>query len=458
MLRELGRSNNVVYEAEEPDTGRRVALKVMELPPTLSGSERTQRVERFQTEARAASRMSHPNIVETYETGQEKGRLFVAMEFLEGKSLARVLREEGKLNLERAGEILSQMCAALTYAHSRGVVHRDVKPSNVMILPGGRVKLTDFGIARIRGDPRMTMEGQTLGTPYYMSPEQVKGQDVTSASDIFSCGVVFYEMLTGKKPFEGTNIAQIGLKIVEEEPTYTSDIPGPLVGVLRKAMAKYPAARFATAEEFAAAARRPPAQIQTVSPQPRASSAPAAAAAPVTVGPVDWTPEQSEAAWRRARGVAAAIVILILGFSLPSIYQEHKAIGAVKEVDKWLEQAVAAAQTGLWEEAVAKSDRAMRFAPQGSYASVKARSVWSRICLDYAERCLETMRPDEAARVAGEVIERGLGGARAHLLRGKAYLALGETGLARQDLEISTRDGGSTGEEARRLLRTLGMG
>ena len=453
LVRELGRSNSIVYEAEDPKTGRRVALKVMELPPTLSGTERTQRVERFQREARAASRVSHPNIVETYETGQDKGRLFVAMEFLEGKSLARILREEGKLDLKRATEVLLQMCAALTYAHSRGVVHRDVKPSNVMILPDGRVKLTDFGIARIRSDPRMTVEGQTLGTPYYMSPEQVKGQDVTSASDIFSCGVVFYEMVTGKKPFEGANIAEIGLKIVGEEPEYPPELSAPVVAVLRRALAKYPAARFATAEEFARAIRDP-ASAATRVPQP-APQAPANTGPTIATTP-DWTPEQSEQAWMRARVAAAAVAVLILAISLPSIYREHRAIQVVRGVERVSRQAIEAEQRGRWQEALQESERALAAAPKNSAAFPAALDAWKRVRTDYANWLLASGRPGEAIRWADEVIARGMGDSEASLVKGKAYLSLGETGLARAELESSVAKGGRAAREAEQLLAALG--
>jgi len=201
LLREVGRSNHVVYEARDERTGQRVALKVLHLPPTLPGIERAQQVERFQREVRAALRMEHPNVVRTFEAGRDGDRLYVAMEFLEGRSLGNLLQESGALPLPQALPIFQQVCAALTYAHSRQVVHRDLKPANVIILPSGQVKLTDFGIARILGDPHITSEGQTLGTPYYMSPEQVAGKEVTSASDIFSAGVLLYEMLLGRKPF-----------------------------------------------------------------------------------------------------------------------------------------------------------------------------------------------------------------------------------------------------------------
>ena len=424
LMRELGRSNSVVYEAEDPASGRKVALKVLELPPTLSGTERTQRVERFQRETRAAMRMSHPNIVQTYEVGQDKDRLFVAMEFLTGKSLSRILQEQGKLSPEKATAILSQMGAALTYAHLRGVVHRDVKPSNVMILPDGQVKITDFGIARIRGDPRMTVEGQTLGTPHYMSPEQVRGQDVTSASDIFSCGSVFYEMLTGKKAFEGSNIAEIGLKIVQGEPNYPPELPRHVVAALKRALAKYPAARFATAEEFARAVLNPSFVSEMIPPQVAPPITPAAGPTAPATKPLDWTPQQSEVAWKRARIAAALITAVILWLSLPSIYREHRQIMAVKGIGRTVAAAVAAADRGDWDNALAESEKAVNLAPNGSSASRNAWNTWSRIRLQYAKWLIGNYRLSEA----------------------------------RQQLEESAKGRGPAAEEARQLLLTLESG
>jgi hypothetical protein len=428
----------------------------MELPPTLSGAERAQRVERFQREARAALRMSHPNIVQTYEAGQDKGLLFVAMEYLEGKSLAKVLREEGKLSLEKATSILSQMCGALTYAHSRGVVHRDVKPSNVMIQADGKVKLTDFGIARIHSDPRMTVEGQTLGTPYYMSPEQVKGKDVTSASDIFSCAVVFYEMVTGGKPFEGANIAEIGLKIVEGEPDFPPEIPRPVVGVLKKALAKYPAARYATAEEFAAAVMKPPAWAGEAIPSP--ASLPVSPLSPVAAKALDWTPKQAEVAWKRAQVAAVAIGLFILGVSLPTIYREHKQVSVVKEVEGLLSEAQAAARKGLWDEALRESETALGKVPAGSPSLWRAWAIWKQIRLDYANWCLKASRPWDAIRSAQEVVERGWDDAEAHLLMGKAYLIVGNEAFAKRELEASAAYRDAAAQEARQLLSRLDEG
>lgn len=251
IIREIARSNDIVYEAIDPSINRRVALKELWLDPSLSGAQRRERIERFWREGKAAGRLNHPNIVTIYEVGRDGDRHFIAMEYLEGQTLRDVLQTGGPLPIEKVKEYTLQLCSALSYAHKNGVIHRDIKPENVQILPSGNIKLTDFGIARIMGEPVITQDGQVFGTPSYMSPEQVAGRPIDPRSDIFSLGVVMYEMVTGKKPFAGDSLVTITYNIMNMEPPPPAGAPPYLAAIIRKAMAKDPAKRYQSADELA---------------------------------------------------------------------------------------------------------------------------------------------------------------------------------------------------------------
>ena len=252
IVREIARSNDVVYEAIDPAIGRRVAVKELVLPPNLTGAERRERIERFYREAKAAGSLSHPNIVTIYEVGESGGRYFIAMEYLDGHTLREELQMRGALAVDRAVEIALQVLDALAYAHSNAVVHRDIKPENIHLLPNGNVKITDFGIARIMTEPSLTSDGRIFGTPSYMSPEQVAGRQVDERTDLFSLGVVLYEMLTGQKPFVGESIATITYQITMVDPQPPDGVPEWLKGVVMKALRKNPAERYQSAVEMAA--------------------------------------------------------------------------------------------------------------------------------------------------------------------------------------------------------------
>lgn len=251
IIREIGRSNDVVYEAVDSGINRRVALKELLFPPNLSGSEREDRRKRFYREARSAGSLSHPNIVTIYEVGEDHGKHFIAMEFLEGQTLRTILDIEKTLSMERAASIALQVCDALSYAHSKGVVHRDIKPDNLQILPGNHVKITDFGIARMMEEPSITVDGQVFGTPSYMSPEQVAGKPLDPRSDLFSLGVVLYEMIVGRKPFTGDTVVTITYNIMNQEIMMSPGIPAHFERVLRRSLAKDPAQRYQSAGEMA---------------------------------------------------------------------------------------------------------------------------------------------------------------------------------------------------------------
>ncbi|HLI47853.1 MAG TPA: protein kinase [Chthonomonas sp.] len=249
IKREIARSNDIVYEAYDETLGRRVALKVLNIPPNLVGAARRERIERFSREARAAGRLSHPNIVAVYDYGEENGNYYIAMEFLEGQSLRDILALRGALPVNEAVDIACQILEALAYAHAHQVIHRDIKPENIHI-SGGKAKLTDFGIARLTEEPALTKDGQIFGTPSYMSPEQIEGRAIDHRSDLFSLGAVLYEMLTGRKPFVGDSVVSITYAIMNADPAPLIGVPASVEQVIRRALSKNPNLRPASAEEM----------------------------------------------------------------------------------------------------------------------------------------------------------------------------------------------------------------
>jgi serine/threonine-protein kinase len=254
IVSELGRgSMGVVYRGYDPVIGRTVAIKTM-LVGNLTPAEFEEYKARFQREAQSAGALNHPNIVTVYDFGEDTGVLYLAMELLEGKSLQRLVEEQGVLPVETIVPIFTQVCSALDHAHRNKIVHRDIKPANIMIVDSGLVKVTDFGIAKVMSSG-MTQAGQILGTPNYMSPEQVKGRPVDGRSDIFSLGVILYELVTGEKPFGGQNITTVIYKIINENPIPPRELdatihPG-LSYVIQKALAKSPEERYQTCRELA---------------------------------------------------------------------------------------------------------------------------------------------------------------------------------------------------------------
>ena len=244
----------VVFLGRDPVIGRRVALKTIRATGE-DDSETREFTERFLREAQAAGTLSHPNIVTIHDVGEEveTGTSFIAMEYVEGKNLKQLLKDKVSFSYDRIAEIVTNVGDALDYAHRRGIVHRDVKPANIILTNDGTVKITDFGIAKINSSS-LTATGQFLGTPNYMSPEQVTGEVVDGRSDLFSLGIVLYELLTKKKPFAGNNLTSISYKIVHEEypspQTYDAAIPAEFNPILALALAKDPAARFQSGKDF----------------------------------------------------------------------------------------------------------------------------------------------------------------------------------------------------------------
>jgi len=255
ILAELGRgATGQVYRARDPEIDRLVAVKVL-TPSAGADSQEVQAWrERFRREARAAGRLTHPNIVAIHDVGEDDGRPFLVMELVEGEPLDQRLRAQGPFPTEQVVSIGKEIAQALDYAHRQGVVHRDIKPANILLRRDGLVKVTDFGIARLSG-AEATRTGQIFGTPSYMSPEQIAGGKVDGRSDLFSLAAVLYELLTGEKTFPGETVSTILYRIVHEEPIpirrLNPSLSSPLDACLRRALAKDPAERQTSAAELA---------------------------------------------------------------------------------------------------------------------------------------------------------------------------------------------------------------
>jgi serine/threonine-protein kinase len=255
ILSLIGRgAMGVVYRARDPLIGREVALKRVSLSELLPEDQRKEFKERFFREARAAGNLRHPNVVTVYDVGESEGVPYMAMEFLSGGSLSALMKS-GPLALDRAVSIVRQVALGLHYAHVRGIVHRDVKPDNIIMDSDGRPVVTDFGAAHLQSS-ELTTTGEVLGTPHYMSPEQILGEELDGRSDLFSLGVVFYLMVTGKRPFKGDTISAICYHIVHSPPEPVPEgvrVPPAVVPVLQKLLAKSRQERFADGEALAKA-------------------------------------------------------------------------------------------------------------------------------------------------------------------------------------------------------------
>ncbi len=291
ITREIGRGGMaVVYEAYQASLDRRVAIKML-LPYLRSDREF---VRRFQREAREAARLSHPNIVTIYDVVEQAGQYYIVMQLAPGMPLDALLARAGRLPLSRAQHILAQVAAALDHAHASGVVHRDVKPANIIVGPDDHTILTDFGLAKAaERDALLTAAGAAVGTPEYMSPEQAQGAAVGPASDIYALGIVLYEMLAGQRPFVApTTPALLHMQVYEPPPPIRSRMPDlspKIEGVINRVLAKQPAQRYRTAAELVAAlsaipasrsGKTPATRSPTPRPRPLTPHSPAPAALP----------------------------------------------------------------------------------------------------------------------------------------------------------------------------------
>ncbi len=256
IIGELGKgAMGLVYLARDPLIGRQLALKTFRLGFSAKDADAEQFRARFLREAQSAGILSHPNIVTIHDVVVEDGGdFFIAMEYVKGTDLKQLMQRQGRLDIRFVVDIVAQIAEGLDYAHSKGVVHRDIKPANIIITADKQAKITDFGIARVDAS-NLTVEGQLLGTPNYMAPEQIQGKEVDHRADIFSLGVMLYEMITGKKPFQGDNLTMVTHRIVYDAFTppqeLVAGLPDRLVTVLQQALEKDASRRYSRGSEMA---------------------------------------------------------------------------------------------------------------------------------------------------------------------------------------------------------------
>jgi serine/threonine protein kinase len=243
----------IVYRGRDSVLGRAVAVKM--LVSDIDTSEETR--ERFFREARSAGQLTHRNIITIYDFGEEDGRAYIVMELLAGESLSSLLARNEHLALEHQVEIMARVCEGLAFAHSRGIVHRDVKPGNLFVTQDGQIKILDFGVARIASS-KLTRSGLIVGTPDYMSPEQVMGAPVDARSDVFAAGAVFYQLLSGRKPFAAKRLPQVLANVMKETPAPIPEeaAPAELTAIVMKALEKEPASRYQHMVEMMASLTR----------------------------------------------------------------------------------------------------------------------------------------------------------------------------------------------------------
>ena len=301
IRREIGRgAMGVVYEAYDPMIKRVVALKTIR-QDQLSGEDAVQMVNRFRREAHAAGRLNHPNIVSIYDFGEEGGIWYIAMEFVQGRELKACFEANERFRIPDVVKIMTQMLGALDYSHRQGVIHRDIKPANIFLLTDGSVKVGDFGIAHIETS-NLTQAGTVLGTPAYMSPEQIMGLPVDGRSDLFSAGVILYQFLTGERPFSGSATTTMQ-KVLKEDPLPPSSINIQVLpvmdAVVRKAMAKNADDRYQNAQEFAEAIGAAASTTKSLAAAAHAGSSDA-----TIIVPLDATAVKTSAT---AKGVAAPV-------------------------------------------------------------------------------------------------------------------------------------------------------
>src|SRR4051812_15292321 len=272
-LKTLGRYNlertlgkgamGVVYEGVDPRLGRRVAIKTI-LKSHLDADTAKEYSMRFVREAQAVARLNHPHVVQVFDFGEEGDIAYLVMEFIKGKELKAFFDANERFDLKEAVRIMGELCDALDFAHAAGIIHRDIKPANVMIDAQGRTKLTDFGVARVQDSDKTSVErtqaGTMVGTPAYMSPEQITGGNIDKRTDVFSAGIILYQFLTGEKPFTGSGAWTIAKKIIQEEPALPSSVNNAVTplfdAVVNKALSKSPETRYQSARDLGIALKR----------------------------------------------------------------------------------------------------------------------------------------------------------------------------------------------------------
>ena len=320
-LEQIGQGGmGTVYRAHDPVIGRDVAIKVISIRDDLAEEEATQYRELFLREAQAAGALLHPQIVAVHDIGMDPAtrRPYIVMEHVAGQDLKKVIRSRAPLPKEEAVRITLQIASALDFAHRRGIVHRDVKPANVLLSEGGQVKITDFGVARLPGSD-LTRSDQFVGSPGFMSPEQLKGAAVDGRSDLFALGVILYQLLTGKSPFDGESVSEVLYKIttqpVEPPSEVLPDVSPDFDPILEKALCKDPAGRYQTGKEMMAALVRHSGEIPEDEPEERnvrAAVAPAAAAR--SRGRAARRPARNTT-WKSLGALVAALVLALVGIN-----------------------------------------------------------------------------------------------------------------------------------------------
>jgi serine/threonine-protein kinase len=300
-----------VYRAHDHVLGREVAIKRIRLDAYADREQLLEVERRLVREAQVAARLRHPGIVTTHDIVSSAGSSFIVMEYVAGRTLEDLLEEKRRLGVDEVVELLGQVAAALDHAHASGVVHRDVKPANVMVEPSGHVKVMDFGIAKVDSGSNLTATGAIMGTPNYMSPEQARGEPVDARSDLFSLGCVLHECLTGLRPFQAESVAGILVKVVTEDPPAVDlaaiGLAPELGAVLARAVAKNPAARFASGAEMIAAVRAAAARTGAA-PDARPDARGAAPATVMAGDPPTLAPVTVR--WKLWAGALAAVLAL----------------------------------------------------------------------------------------------------------------------------------------------------
>jgi serine/threonine protein kinase len=415
-----------VFRARDPVLNREVAVK--RITAGLDADETVKK--RFRREMEAAAKLAHPNIITVYEAGLEGEQLFMAMELLDGMDLKHALASRAMTLDEKLGVAL-QICEGVALAHSHEIVHRDLKPANIHILPSGKVKIMDFGLARFSGS-EMTSTGMVMGTPHYMSPEQVKGQKADAHSDVFALGCVFYELLSGKKPFDAESMHGVLFKIMQEDPVPLREAapatPEPVAHVVEKALAKNPVDRFANASELLAALRqarrslagRSSAHLDHPVPVP-APGHPArkpgergthsSRSAPAR-------PPKSSSPW--VLGVVLVLGLAVViggGWALRRAVLGHPAPPpasaplpdglARKAVDSQVELARRRLDAGQFSDAVTEAEQALKLDPQNAAArEIADEAGLARKAIDQAATALrEAVASGQRDRVAGAAFD-----------------------------------------------------
>lgn len=304
----------IVYRALDPDINRKVAVKTIRFDLTTDESENEERMQRFMREAQAAGKLTHPNIITIYDVGREKDMTYIVMQYIEGPSLQRLIAAGEKFSTQEVIRLMTQVCSALDYAHQSGIVHRDMKPGNVLLDNNRKPYICDFGVAHVETST-LTQSGTAVGTPSYMSPEQVMGKKIDKRSDIFSLGCILYEFLTGRRPFEAESITTVIYKIINEEPPSLSEVkkglPAGFEQIIGKALAKDPNDRYQSCTQLANDLRN----LDKFSEKTMA----------ITITGEEAVPEIKERKKRRAGpilGISAAVILVIAAAGAFYLYQK----------------------------------------------------------------------------------------------------------------------------------------